>query len=141
MIRINDKLSVHENEIEWNFSRASGPGGQKVNKTASAVQLRFDIQASDSLPLEVKDRLMRLASNRVTKDGVLILDASEQRSQAANRQAAIERFVQLLQRAWRRPARRKATKPSRGANERRLRAKKRRSEKKRRRRFNPDRDW
>lgn len=141
MIKINGALAIPDNEIDWIFTRASGPGGQKVNKTASAVQLRFDIEASRSIPPQVKMRLKRIASNKVTKEGVLIIEASEQRSQTANRQAALERLVRLLQRAWRRPSKRKPTKPSRAANERRLKAKKRRSEKKRRRRFNPDRDW
>ncbi|MFP3853490.1 MAG: alternative ribosome rescue aminoacyl-tRNA hydrolase ArfB [Anaerolineales bacterium] len=140
MIEITEGIEIHESEIDWQFSRAGGPGGQSVNKTASAVQLRFDIPASSSLSVEMKQRLQRIARNRTTKDGVLIIDASEHRSQLANRQAALDRFVQLLRRAAKPPKKRRKTKPSQAADERSLEAKRRRSEKKRRRRYDPLRD-
>jgi ribosome-associated protein len=141
MIEINKQLSLDENELDWVFSRASGPGGQNVNKTATAVQLRFDVASSQSLPVPIKQRLQRLARNRLTKDGVLIVEASEHRSQQANRQAALERLTRLIQRASQPPKKRKSTKPSKAAKRRRLEAKRQRSQKKRQRRFDPRRDW
>ena len=105
--------------------RASGPGGQNVNKVASAVELRFNIAAS-SLPQDVKARLVALAGHRVTDEGVLVIDSREHRTQAMNREAARARLVSLLQHAARRPKRRRATKPSAASRERRLDSKKRR---------------
>lgn len=140
MIEVTSDIKLHENEVEFDFVRGSGPGGQKVDRTASAVQLRFDIPDSDSLPVPVKQRLQRVARNRVTKDGVLIIEAKEHRSQTRNREAAIERLVELIRRAANPPKKRKPTKPPKSADERRLREKKRRSQKKRQRRYNPRRD-
>jgi len=126
MIRITDTVAIDEHELDERFVRASGPGGQNVNKVASAVELRFDIGAS-SLPDEVKARLIAQAGNRVTEAGVLVIDSREHRTQALNREAARARLVALLQHAARRPKRRKATKPTGASRERRLESKKHRA--------------
>jgi len=123
VIRITDNLAIDEREVEERFVRASGPGGQNVNKVATAVELRFDVRAS-SLPSDVKDRLLVLAASRVTADGVLLIDSREHRTQARNREAARERLVELIAQAARTPRRRKATRPKRAAREKRLEAKK-----------------
>jgi ribosome-associated protein len=96
MIEITPSLSIDENELHFEFVRSSGPGGQNVNKVATAVQLRFDIHNSPSLPEAVKARLVNLAGSRVTNDGVLLIDASNNRTQEANRQEAVERLVELV---------------------------------------------
>lgn len=140
MIEINADIKLREEELEFEFIRGSGPGGQKADHTSSAVQLRFDIPASRSLPVDVKQRLQRVARNRVTKDGELVIEARDHRSQSRNREAAVERLVQLIRRASNPPKPRKPTKPPRAADERRLREKKRRAEMKRQRRYNPRRD-
>jgi ribosome-associated protein len=127
MIRITDTIAIDEHELDERFVRASGPGGQNVNKVASAVELRFDIGAS-SLPDEVKARLIAQAGNRVTEAGVLVIDSREHRTQASNREAARARLVALLRHAARRPKRRKATKPTGASRERRLESKKHRAE-------------
>jgi len=126
VIRITDDVAIDEREVEERFVRASGPGGQNVNKVATAVELRFDVRAS-SLPADVKNRLLELAASRVTADGVLLIDSREHRTQARNREAARERLVELIAQAARTPRRRKATKPRRAAREKRLEAKKLRS--------------
>src|SRR6185295_12564566 len=123
MIRITDDIAIDDREIDERFVRASGPGGQNVNKVATAVELRFDVRAS-TLPSDVKDRLLALAANRVTADGVLLIDSREHRTQARNREAARERLVAMIAQAAKKPRRRKATKPKPAAREKRLESKK-----------------
>ena len=126
MIDITPTISLGDHEVEERFVRASGPGGQNVNKVATAVELRFDIERS-SLPDEVKRRLAVLAGKRLTDEGVLLIDSREHRRQAQNREAARERLVALIRRAAVRPARRTPTRVSRAAKERRLTTKKQRA--------------
>ena len=120
MIPITDTLGLDDNEISESFIRASGPGGQNVNKVASAVQLRFDVRGSPSLPFPVRERLERLGANRVSQDGVLIITARRFRSQERNRADAQERLVALIRRAATPPPRRRPTRPSAASRERRL---------------------
>lgn len=127
MLRITDTLAIEDAELEERFVRSSGPGGQNVNKVASAVELRFDIHAS-SLPADVKERLLAIGGRRVTDAGVLLIDSREHRTQAQNREAARVRLVSLIQAAAKRPRRRKATRPTGASRERRLDTKKRRGE-------------
>ena len=127
MIRITDQISIDESEIEESFVRSSGPGGQNVNKLSTAVQLRFDVRHSPSLPNDVALRLMRLAGRRMTKDGVLVLIAQNHRTQERNRAEAQERLIALIQEAAVRPVPRRATKPPRASKQKRLEGKKRRS--------------
>ena len=127
MIRVTPSISIAERELEEHFIRASGPGGQNVNKLASAVQLRFDVRRSPSLPEQVRARLEGLAGKRLTREGVLVIHAERHRTQERNRQDARARLIELIRRAAVAPRPRRATKPTAGARERRLESKKRRS--------------
>jgi ribosome-associated protein len=138
LIPINCYLFLDESEIEESFVRASGPGGQNVNKVSSAVQLRFDLSGSRSLPEEVRERLAQLAGRRLTRDGVIVIIAQRYRTQERNRQDALDRLIALIRRAAEPPTPRRPTKPSRAAKEQRLQAKARRATVKRQRRTAPD---
>jgi ribosome-associated protein len=127
MLRITDSIAIDEREIEESFVRSSGPGGQNVNKLSTAVQLRFDVRRSPSLPNDVAVRLMRLAGKRLTKDGVLVIVAQNHRTQERNRADALERLVALIQQAAVRPLPRRATRPTKASKEKRLERKKVRS--------------
>ena len=130
-IYVTPDIVLSDAEIEERFVRASGPGGQNVNKVATAVQLRFDPSRSAALSEDVRDRLRALAGTRVTDEGVIVIDARAHRTQSQNRDEARERLADLIRRALVRPKRRKKTKPSRAARERRVDAKKHRGQTKR----------
>lgn len=127
MIRVTPGISIDEREIRQHFIRASGPGGQNINKVATAVQIRFDVARSPSLPPEVRERLMRLAGARMTKQGILVIDARRFRTQERNRQDAIDRLVALIRAATVKPKARRKTRPPLAAKKRRLETKRRRS--------------
>ncbi len=131
MIRVTTKISLDEREIEESFVRASGPGGQNVNKLATAVQLRFDVRHSPSLHPDVRDRLERLAGSRLTRDGVLVIIAQRHRTQARNRDDALDRLVDLIRQAAVAPLKRRPTRPTRASKERRIEGKKKRADVKR----------
>lgn len=127
MIQITPSFAIDESELQFAFVRASGPGGQNVNKVATAVQLRFDVNRS-SLAVDVKERLRHLAGNRITGDGELLIEAKKYRTQEQNREDAINRFVELVQRAVEKPKRRTKTRPTAASREKRLKEKKVRGE-------------
>jgi len=132
--------NIDEKELQWAFVQSSGPGGQNVNKVATAVQLRFDVAHSASLPEDVRGRLARLAGWRITQDGVLIIEAKRYRSQEKNRQDALKRLADLLQKASEKPKTRRKTKPTLASQQQRLAKKRRRSEVKRLRGESPSRE-
>lgn len=125
MLTVTPKVSIDESELHETFVRASGPGGQNVNKVATAVQLRFDVQHSPSLPPVVRERLLRLVARRLTVDGELIIEAKRFRTQERNRQEARDRLVALVRQAAEAPKPRRATKPTGAARQRRLENKRR----------------
>jgi ribosome-associated protein len=131
MIRITKNISIEESEIEEKFIRSSGPGGQNVNRVATAVQLRFDVARSPSLSEDVKKRLMRLSGRRLTQNGILVIDARRHRTQEQNRKDAMERLISLVLRASERSRIRKPTRPTRASKMRHINSKKRRSRTKR----------
>jgi len=126
MLRIDDHIAIDDSEISESFIRSSGPGGQNVNKLATAVQLRFDVRHSPSLPYEVRVRLERLAGRRLTRDGVLVITAQRYRTQERNRDDALARLIELIRAAAVRPTPRRPTRPTLGSKVRRLEGKKRR---------------
>ena len=127
MIRITETITIDEREIEESFIRASGPGGQNVNKLSTAVQLRFDVERSPALPEGVRARLKTLAGRRLTQDGVLVITAQRHRTQERNRQDALERLIDLIRRAATPPVPRRPTRPTLASKRRRLEAKSRRA--------------
>jgi len=131
MIEITPSLTIDDSEIQLDFVRASGPGGQNVNKVSTAVQLRFDVRGSPSLPPEIKQRLERLAGSRLTAEGVLVIESRQYRTQEQNRQAALDRLADLVRSAAQPPKPRRPTRPSLASKQQRLEGKRRRAETKR----------
>lgn len=130
MIRVTRDISISEDELCEDFVRASGPGGQKVNKVATAVQLRFDAANSSSLPGETRRRLLRIAGSRATAEGEIVIEARRHRSRERNREEALGRLVELIRLAAQKPKRRRRTRPTRASKERRIQNKKVRSKRK-----------
>jgi ribosome-associated protein len=130
MLQVTPHIAIEESEIEERFVRSSGPGGQNVNKVSTAVQLRFDVEHSPSLDDRVRRRLRALAGSRLTADGVLVIEARRHRTQAQNREDARERLIELVREAAKKPTKRRATRPTRAAHERRIEGKRQRSERK-----------
>src|SRR4051794_10414861 len=137
MIRVTDDISIEDEELDESFIRSSGPGGQNVNKLATAVQLRFDARRSPSLRNDVAVRLQRLAGRRLTRDGVIVITAQRHRTQERNRQGARDRLFELIREAATPPTIRRPTKPTRASRERRIDSKKHRAEVKSRRSGKP----
>ncbi|HEX7541800.1 MAG TPA: alternative ribosome rescue aminoacyl-tRNA hydrolase ArfB [Anaerolineales bacterium] len=131
MLQISPTLSIPDDELTFAFIRASGPGGQNVNKVATAVQLRFNVRYSSTLKEEVKARLVKLAGNKLTQDGVIVIEAKRYRSQEHNRTDAEQRLAELIQKALVRPKRRKPTRPTAASQARRVEKKKRKGNTKR----------
>jgi ribosome-associated protein len=131
MIEISSTVAINDDEIQIDFIRASGPGGQNVNKVSSAAQLRFDIRSSPSLTPEVKARLEQIAGSRVTEQGILIIEAKRYRTQEQNRLDAVQRLAALVQKALEKPKFRHKTRPTLASKQKRLQAKRQHSEKKR----------
>ena len=127
MLEISPTIKINENELHMDYIRASGPGGQNVNKVATAVQLRFDVRAS-SLPEDVKTRLIHLAGKRATSEGILLIEARQFRTQEKNREDAIERLVALVRKSLVKIKPRKKTKPTKASKEERIKTKKKRGE-------------
>jgi ribosome-associated protein len=137
MLSITPSLAIDDNELHETFVRASGPGGQNVNKVATAVQLRFDVRNSPSLPNAVRERLLQLAANRINAEGVLLIEAKRFRTQEQNREDARNRLAALIQKVLTPPKPRKATRPSKAAKQRRVDEKRKRSQTKNLRRTRP----
>ena len=131
MIEITKRISIDEKEIQEHFVRASGPGGQNVNKVSTAVQLRFNVKKSPSLPEDVRRRLLSIAGNKITDEGILVIDARKFRHQERNRKDALERLKKLIFQATQKPKTRHRTKPTRSSVEKRLEVKRRRQDIKR----------
>ncbi|MGD2251326.1 MAG: alternative ribosome rescue aminoacyl-tRNA hydrolase ArfB [Anaerolineales bacterium] len=133
MIQVTPTLALDERELQWEFTRASGPGGQRVNKVSTAVQLRFDVANTAVLPEDIRERLMNLGGKRITSEGILIIEARRFRTQEKNRQDALDRLIKLIRTAAEKPKKRRRTKPTKASEKRRLEEKRRRAETKRRR--------
>ena len=137
MIQVTRNIAIDEANIREEFTRSSGPGGQNVNKVATAVQLRFDVARAKGLPEDVRQRLVQLAGKRVTNDGILIIEAQRYRTRERNRQDAMDRLIALIRQAAQPPKKRRKTRPTRASKERRLAEKKRRGQVKRMRGKDP----